>query len=564
MTMIFVVTLILTLHSPPRFALAPSGRMAQAVRMKSATATLSFVALCLSPFLNCSLAAETDGFVPLFDGKSLKGWSAPDMSYWSVEDGAITARSTEEKPCKYNQFLVWQPGRVDDFELKLNFRIQGGPSANSGIQIRSEVEPDGHVKGYQADIDRAGKWCGALYDEKGRRLLAGRGQEGTIRPDGREKNSIADPDELLARLDFDGWNAYHIIARGNTIELKINGSTTARVIDEDPANRELDGILALQLHSGPPMTIQFKDILLKRLPLTDNRKKIVLVAGRPSHRSGDHEHNAGIKLLAKRLRALDSVIVANYHDNGWPKDPTFLDNADTLVLYMDGGGGHPALKHLEEIAAHCGDGGGLVCIHYAVEIPKGEGGEAWRKWIGGYYESGFSVNPHWTLTDVELDEHPVCQGVKPWDGHDEWYFNMRFRENMGSVTRLLQAKPDDEARSGSTTYPRGPKKHIVAASGRMETVMWAVQRQDGGRGIGFTGGHFHKGWANDQQRRLVLNGILWSSGHEVPKGGVMSEPVSEDEINANLDKKNRMRRIKLSGVQGAEAPTFCAMCRAKH
>ncbi|MDX1565745.1 MAG: DUF1080 domain-containing protein, partial [Phycisphaeraceae bacterium] len=122
-------------------------------------------------------AAEDGGFKPIFNGKDLSGWSAPDMTYWSVRDGAITAESTPQKPCKKNQFLVWQLGELDDFELKLKFKISGSKSANAGVQFRSAIQKDGHAVGYQADIDLAGKWLGALYDElTGRKMLAKRGQ----------------------------------------------------------------------------------------------------------------------------------------------------------------------------------------------------------------------------------------------------------------------------------------------------------------------------------------------------------------------------------------------------
>jgi len=122
----------------------------------------------LAGFVTSAAIAEEAGFKPIFDGKTLDGWKAPDMSYWSVDDGAITGRSTQQHPVKSNQFIVWQLGELDDFELRLKYRISGTPSANSGVQVRSRVDKDGHVAGYQADIDRAGQWAGALYDERGR------------------------------------------------------------------------------------------------------------------------------------------------------------------------------------------------------------------------------------------------------------------------------------------------------------------------------------------------------------------------------------------------------------
>ena len=116
---------------------------------------------------------------------------------------------------------------------------------------------------------------------------------------------------------------------------------------------------------------------------------------------------------------------------------------------------------------------------------------------------------------------------------------------MKGVTSLLQSKPGKKVRNGRYVHPRGPYQHIIDNLGRSETVMWSVEREDGGKGIGFTGGHFHKNWANRDFRTIVLNAIVWSAGLEVPQGGVKSNEVTEDDINANLDKKRKMKRIKL-------------------
>ncbi len=205
---------------------------------------------------------------PIFDGKSLSGWSAPDMSWWSVKDGAITAISSDEKPCKHNQFLVWQDGKLEDFELTLKFRIEGGKKANAGIQVRSMVEDDGHVMGYQCDIAHPeAPYLGCIYDEKSpRKLLASRGQKTTIAADGsRKEEKIEGAEKALADYKQGEWADYKIKFVGNKLEIGINGVTTAIVIDHEEAEAEKSGVLALQLHSGPAMTIQYKDIVLKKL-----------------------------------------------------------------------------------------------------------------------------------------------------------------------------------------------------------------------------------------------------------------------------------------------------------
>jgi len=520
-----------------RNSMLRTGRIASLLSLCLFT-SLSFVSPAV--FVSPAIAEE---FRPIFDGESLKGWKAPDMRYWSVEDGAITARSSDELPCKKNQFLVWQGGIIDDFELEMKFRILGGPSANSGVQIRSQIAPDGHALGYQADIDRAGNWRGALYDEHtGRRVLAKPGQKTIIAKGGkRQTSSLGDK---KAGFEENGWNTYRITAKGSRLTLTVNGVLTADVTDDETKHRDLFGRLALQIHSGPPMTVQFKDIRLKRTKLTDGRKKIVLLAGAPSHGSGEHEHNAGIKLLARRLQKLDNVIAASYHDHGWPKDPTAFDNADAIVMYSDGGGRHPFIPNLEKLEKLVAKGMGIMCMHYACEVPKGKVGEAFKRWIGGHYEHAFSSNPHWEADLKVADAHPIGRGVKPSKVHDEWYFSIRFRDGMKGVTSILRAAPSDKTRSRNG-WPRKPYPHIIANSGKVETLMWAVERKDGGRGVGFTGGHWHRNWAHDQQRRAALNAMLWVAGAEVPKGGVQSEKVTLEEINANLDKKRKIKRIEL-------------------
>ncbi len=204
----------------------------------------------------------------LFDGQTLKGWKSPEMSYWTVEDGSITATSSEDNPCKKNQFLVWRGGEIGDFRLTLSFRVDGGPKANSGIQIRSQLQPDGHAVGYQVDISPpTAPWLGAIYDEHGRKMLAARGEQTSISMKGElMKTSLAESAEkAIKSYDNGGWNTYEIEAVKEKITVKLNGHVTSIVMDHQEAERELSGILALQLHSGPPMKVQFKDLLLTKL-----------------------------------------------------------------------------------------------------------------------------------------------------------------------------------------------------------------------------------------------------------------------------------------------------------
>jgi hypothetical protein len=278
-------------------------------------------------------------------------------------------------------------------------------------------------------------------------------------------------------------------------------------------------------------------------------KRIVLIAGRPSHPSGMHEFRAGCLLFQQALAQVPGVSVQVF-SNGWPTkveggrnldDNAPLENADAVLIYADGGGGHPALqadrlKFMDTLEAK---GVGLGFAHYGVEVPKGEPGEAMHRWAGGYYEHLFSVNPMWKPDYTTLPKHPVTRGVKPFATHDEWYFNMRWVPDEKAKSRLkplLVAKPSDNVRKGPYVYPQGPYKHIIAEGGREETMMWVFERENGGRSFGFTGGHTHANWGDANQRRIVLNALLWIAKFEVPATGV-ADGIADADLRANLDPK---------------------------
>lgn len=228
------------------------------------------VALLLAVFLTASILAPAQesvppaDFVSLFNGRDLSGWDGnPDL--WSVKEGAITGQTSAENPLKRNSFLLWKGGQVRDFELRLKFRMQGG---NTGIQYRSKDKGEWVVNGYQADYDMAKKYCGILYEEGGRGILAKVGEKVTIGPDGKLNltGQTEDPDGIRKAIRDNEWNEYTIIARGNRLQHIINGHTTIDVLDEQADKRAMEGVLAFQVHVGPPMKIQFKDIYLKHFP----------------------------------------------------------------------------------------------------------------------------------------------------------------------------------------------------------------------------------------------------------------------------------------------------------
>jgi len=261
-------------------------------------------------------------------------------------------------------------------------------------------------------------------------------------------------------------------------------------------------------------------------------RKVVLIAGTPSHPPGMHEYRAGC-LLLKQCLDQSGLIQSEVFTNGWPRSQNAFDGADAIFLYMDGGPRHAALRdeNRKQLGELLKKGVGLGCAHFAVEVPKQHGRE-WLDWLGGYYEVGYSINPIWTAEIKPLLQHPIARGVKPFSVRDEWYFNLRLNETDGKLTPLIAATPSLETRQKSY----GPYPHIVKAAGREETLMWAFERRDGGRSFGFTGGHFHENWANDDFRKLVLNALLWIGRVDVPKEGVTSS-VTAQGLKENLDPK---------------------------
>lgn len=223
-------------------------------------------------FLALGATLATAAEKQLFNGKDLTGW-AGNPALWSVKDGAIVGKTTPENPASGNTFLVWKDGEVSDFTLTLKYRMTPGDDknyTNSGIQYRSKVvdETNFVVAGYQADFEYGEKYSGILYEEKGRGILAERGQKVTLtQSDNAKKPTITVTGEtgksadIQAGIAKNGWNEYKIIAKGNHLQHFINGMLTVDVTDET-AEGAKKGVLAFQLHAGPPMQVEFKDIVL--------------------------------------------------------------------------------------------------------------------------------------------------------------------------------------------------------------------------------------------------------------------------------------------------------------
>lgn len=267
-------------------------------------------------------------------------------------------------------------------------------------------------------------------------------------------------------------------------------------------------------------------------------KKILFLAGNPSHGYGAHEHLAGCALLAKSLNNSGLPVHAEVHHYGWPDDPKVFDGVDCVVMYCDGGEGHMVMKHLAQLDELAKKGVGVVCLHYAVEIPKGEPGDRLLDWIGGYFEMNWSVNPHWKGKFTKLPKHPITSGVEPFEIVDEWYYHMRFRDGMKGVTPILSdLPPQDSLSRPDGTHSGNPYVRGAVARKEPQIVAWATEREDGGRGFGFTGGHFHWNWADPNFRKLVLNAIVWCAKADVPAEGVSDAPKTLAEMEANQDEK---------------------------
>ncbi len=381
-------------------------------------------------------AADEGGWVSLFDGSTLNNWSG-NPEFWRVEDGAITGETTAGHMVKGNTFLIWKGGETKgDFDLEADFKLIGG---NSGIQYRSfEVPGKGWVVGgYQADMDGKDNYTGIIYGEKYHNtILAPRGSKTVIEPNHKVKvvgEVSGGSKEILKHIKHEDWNTYHITCRGYHMEQRINGVVTCECDDEDTAMRRDSGIIALQLHAGFVMKVQFKNIKLKQIPARPPALRNRPVRKRKSCSSPDIRATATLSTStapaacswpANSTRT--SRRCTRSSSKGWPKDPHILDDAACVVVFADGGDGHPLMKHLDEFDALMKKGVGLVCIHYAVEVPAGKGGEHMEEWTGGYFETNWSVNPHWTAHYKHLPQHEVTRGVKPFTTNDEWYYHMRF------------------------------------------------------------------------------------------------------------------------------------------
>lgn len=309
-----------------------------------------------------------EDYRPLFDGKTLAGWETPDMSYWSVEEGAITGRISKEHPCTINQYLVWAEGDLADFDLVLESRVNGQGGINSGFQFRSRLLPDHDITGYQMDNNLQTPWLVRLYEEFGRHTLALRGERTAFTANGDRATGRLEGVETNAWFRLEDWHEYRLRCVGPSLTLWVNGKLAAETIDEDRRRQAFQGVLGLQLHSGPPSVVQFRNIRLKVLKPALPKP----VAGTPSAK------RAALLREAKAWWPLDSgghgAQPPLRHVPGWEKFQ--------LNIRADGPGAWPGTRVVVldgayfEAGTKLGPSGEQATVYLRARDPRGN-------WAGG-------------------------------------------------------------------------------------------------------------------------------------------------------------------------------------
>lgn len=294
--------------------------------------------------------------------------------------------------------------------------------------------------------------------------------------------------------------------------------------------------LAAAWSGGPRLHAAEKDVLnyeaQKAAPA--GTRRIVFIAAKGTHGGrGNHEFQAGSRYFARRINATyPNAYAVVYTDDKWPKD---LSNADAVVVLLN----HAAQAAEDPgIKAAVERGAGFMAIHFGVEVNKGVQGDNFLKWMGGYFETFWSVNPWWEPKMTVAAEHPTARGVKPFVIKDEWYYHMRFTEGMKGVTPILSAvAPVNTVNFTDKASDRGGNEEVLRAvkAGEPQHLAWAFERPDSGRGYGFTGFHNFANLTNDSFRTALLNGIAWVSKLDVPAGGVASVTPTAAELETLMD-----------------------------
>ena len=260
--------------------------------------------------------------------------------------------------------------------------------------------------------------------------------------------------------------------------------------------------------------------------------KIVFIGDAGTHGPrGNHEFVAGFIYMARALQeAYPNVHAVVHSSNNWPKD---LSHADAIIVGLNHG--ERAGKD-EQIAKAVARGAGFMAVHFGVEVNIGVAARNYLNWMGGYFETGWSVNPWWEPKFETFVDHPAARGLKPFTLRDEWYYHMRFKENMEGVTPILSAvAPIATVSEAKSDRGGNPDVFKAVTEGRPQHMAWSYERPSGGRGFGFTGLHLHDNLANDSFRKCLLNGAAWVSKLEIPENGVASKSPSGAELKSLID-----------------------------
>lgn len=277
-------------------------------------------------------------------------------------------------------------------------------------------------------------------------------------------------------------------------------------------------------------------------------KRLVFIAAKGTHGGGgQHEFFAGASYVARRINeTYPQAFAVVYPENNWPKD---LTKADAIIVLLNHGG-----KAADDanIKAACDRGAGFAAIHYGVEARIGSQGKNFLDWMGGFFETFYSVNPTWDAS-VQPGQHPVANGVKAFSAKDEWYYHMRFVPEMKGVTPVLSAiAPLNTVKfkEGDKPSAHGGNPDVLAdvKAGKPQHLAWAFERPKGGRGFGFTGFHFFANMTNDSFRTTMLNGVAWVSGLEIPAGGIASKTPTQAELDAMMAEAHGPKVAKPSGT----------------
>jgi type 1 glutamine amidotransferase len=431
-----------------------------------------------------TFAQESFAWRPLFNGRDLSGWKVNDFAGTGevkVEDGkiiigtgvALTGLKKTEAPLKSNYEVSVDAMKIDgdDFFCGLTFPVK---DSHATLII--------------------GGWGGSLV--------------GFSSIDGMD----ASENEFTQYMRFDKNKWYNIRLRvtDTKIQAWIDGD---RMIDADITGRKIS-MRAGEIEDSVPFglatyqtTAAIKEIKIRAVP--NKIPRIAMIAGKKSHGSGEHEYKKALQLLASELEKRLEFIDVRVHFDGWPTDEETIKDADTIVFYSDGSDrkelDHPLMYsgRLSTIDKLMKRGVGFVAIHYTVFVPKDKAGGKFLDWIGGYfdYETGDTPNKWYSKIETReykvfpaTPEHPICKGVEPFTLKEEFYFKMRFPQDKSKLTPIATFDPE--------------KKDWE------KVVGWAIERPDGGRGFGYTGGHYFSNFENPAMQRLLLNAILWTAKAE--------------------------------------------------